>query len=144
MRKAVETRLALVIRPHDMPGCVRSVGCVEHQVPRMRIVIPLLTRRQVHWTEFPLTQWILNASLEAPLLFLITHFEPVFDQNNPAINDELFDHRAEFEKPVALFLGTKTHDILNPGAVVPTAVKDDHLAGCGEVRKVALNIHLTL
>src|SRR5262249_36157523 len=41
-----------------------------------------------------------------------------------------------------LFFGTKTHHILDAGAVVPTAVEDDDFAGCGKMRDVALEVDL--
>src|SRR5678815_388216 len=43
-----------------------------------------------------------------------------------------------------LVLRTEPHDVLDAGAVVPAAVEDDDLAACGEVRQVALQVHLRL
>jgi len=43
-----------------------------------------------------------------------------------------------------LLFGAEPHHRLNPGAIVPTAVEDDHLAGRGKMRHVALYVHLRL
>ena len=43
-----------------------------------------------------------------------------------------------------LLRGAEAHDRLDAGAVVPAAVEDHDLAGRGEVRDVALDVHLRL
>ena len=45
----------------------------------------------------------------------------------------------EFE---ILGFGAETHDVFDPGAVIPTAVEQDDFPGGGEVRHVALKIPL--
>src|SRR5215475_12360776 len=41
-----------------------------------------------------------------------------------------------------LLLGTKSHNVFNPGAVVPAAIEDDDLAGGGKMRHVTLKEYL--
>ncbi len=48
------------------------------------IVVPAAAGWQVHRPELPLAQWIRNAGLEAPFLFLIANFEPEPDQQDSA------------------------------------------------------------
>ena len=43
-----------------------------------------------------------------------------------------------------LLLGAEAHHALDAGAVVPAAVEDHDLAGGGQVRQVALHVHLAL
>ncbi|MNT57534.1 hypothetical protein D3C72_1949070 [compost metagenome] len=38
----------------------------------------------------------------------------------------------------------EAHDALDARAVVPTAIEDHHFARCGQVRQVALHVHLAL
>jgi len=46
------------------------------------------------------------------------------------------------EKLTVLFLGTKAHHLLHPGAVVPAAVEDDDFASGGQLFNVALSMEL--
>ncbi len=48
------------------------------------------------------------------------------------------------EEPFGLLVGAEPHDSLDAGAVVPTAVEDHDLTRGGEVRDVALHVHLRL
>ena len=49
-----------------------------------------------------------------------------------------------FEEASGLLVGAEAHDPLDAGAVVPAAIEDHDLARCGEVRDVALDVHLRL
>ena len=49
---------------------------------------------------------------------------------------------AMLQEPLGLLGGAEPHDGLDAGAVVPAAVEDHDLAGGGQVRDVALDVHL--
>ena len=51
---------------------------------------------------------------------------------------------AELEEALGLRFRAEAHHGLHPGAVVPAAIEDHDLARGGEVRHVALDVHLTL
>src|SRR5262249_14595162 len=54
------------------------------------------------------------------------------------------DGRHLLEEPVGLLRRAEAHDSLDTRPVVPTAVEDDDLAGCREVRQIPLDVHLRL
>ena len=96
------------------------------------------------WAELPLPHRVVDARLEPLLLLLVAHLEPVFDQPDAVVDDVLLEFRADLEEQLVLLLGAKAHDVLNAGAVVPAAVEDHDFAGRGEMRQVALHVHLRL
>ena len=57
------------------------------------------------------------------------------------LNDAL-ELRAGAHELLVLGVGAKAHYPLDPGAVVPTAIEEDHFAGRGQVSDVALEIPL--
>src|SRR4030095_8064603 len=142
MRKAIQARSPLVIRPHDIPGRVLRVRGLEHQVAGARVIVPALAGRQVHRTEFPLAQRVVDAGFEAALLLLVARFQPEFDQLDAAIHDVFFDLWADVEEAAMLLLSTKAHHRLHTSAVIPTAVKDNDFTRRWEMLDVALHIHL--
>ena len=95
-------------------------------------------------TELPLAQRIFDAGLEAPFLLLVAHFEPVLDQDDPAVDDVFLDTGQSSRNRAVLLLGAEAHDVFDPGTVVPTAVENHDLAGRREVLHVPLNVHLGL
>ena len=60
----------------------------------------------------------------------------------PGVDDGLLDEGHELEKPCRLLLGAKPHDRLDAGPVVPAPIEDHDLTAGGEVRHVALEVHL--
>src|SRR5204862_5245905 len=90
----------------------------EHQVPSARVFEPFAARWEVHWTELPLAQRILQAGLEAELLFLVTNLQPNFDKFDSGIYDVFLDLRTKLEKLSMLFGSAETHDVLDPGPIV--------------------------
>ena len=102
--RCVEARALLVVGPDDVPGRDARVGRLEHRVARARVVVPLGARRQVHRAQLPLPQRIVDARLESPLLLLVADFEPELDQDDAALDDVLFELRAELEKALVLLL----------------------------------------
>src|SRR5262249_27362720 len=95
-------------------------------------------------TELPLPDGIVDARLESPFLFLVAHLEPELDQLRSAFDDMLFEIRRELEEALVLVIAAEAHHTLDPGAVVPAAIKDDDLPAGRKMLHVALNEHLTL
>src|SRR6201987_2551718 len=119
-------------------------GRLEHLVSGPRVFIPAAEGFQIHWTKFPLAKRIFNAGFETTLLFLLSYFEPVFDENNPGVHDVFFERGTKFEELAILLFSAKSHDMFNTSAVVPTAVEDNDLARGGKMPKVTLDVHLAL
>jgi hypothetical protein len=110
--------------------------------PAPRIVVPPLKGLQIHWAKFPLSQRILDARLESPLLYFLPYFQPELDQDDSSIHDVLFDLWTELEKRPVLLFRAEAHDVLETCAVVPTSVKNNNFSRGWKMLHVALHIHL--
>src|SRR5271166_6031628 len=142
MRDTVQARPPLVVGANDIPRGMFAVGCIEHQVPGTGEVIPPAKGLQVHGTELPLTDLVVDARLKAALLLRLSDFQPVLDEDNPRVDDVLLHLRTERKEAVMLFFCAEAHHVFHTGAVVPAPVKDHDLAGRGEMLHVALHVHL--
>src|SRR5205085_155438 len=67
-----------------------------------------------------------------------------FDNLDAPVGEVSFDDGTKLKEAPVLLPGAKTHHVLDPGTIVPTAVEDDHLARSREVLNVALHVHLGL
>src|SRR6266480_2004478 len=140
MRDAVEPRTSLVVGNDDVPRRVFGVGGIEHAIARPGIFEPLAARREVHRAELPLADGVVYTRLEAALLFLVADFEPELDELDAAIDQVLFHHRSEIEKPPVFLLRAEPHHMLDAGAVIPTAIENHDLTSGWEERHVALEV----
>ena len=70
------------------------------------------------------------------------HAEPVLDQDDPGADEHPLELRAGAVELLDLLRRREAHHPLDAGAVVPAAVEQDHLAGGGQVRDVALEVPL--
>src|SRR5262249_14544758 len=86
----------------------------------------------------------LNSRLKSPLLLLVADLKPDLDQLDSPGHNVVFQLWAKLEKPAMLLLGAKAHDILDAGAVVPTAVENYNFGLGRKVLDVALEIDLAL
>src|SRR6516165_4028539 len=121
-----------------------GVSSLKHRIPRTRVLVPTAKGFRVHWTEFPLSQRVLDARLKSAFLLVFTYFKPVFDEHDAPVYDILFYDWAQFQEAGVLVLTTKAHYALNTCAVIPATVKDHDLSGRRKVVHVALYIHLRL
>src|SRR5271166_1078072 len=121
MRNTIESRPTFVIGADDVPGRELGAGRFQHHVAGLRVLVPSLVRFEVHRTELPLPQRIVNAGQKTALLLLLSDLKPELDQHDPAINYVLFDLGTQYQKLPVLLLGTKPHDMFNACAIVPTA-----------------------
>src|SRR5580704_4967274 len=85
---------------------------------------------------------ILEARFEAALLFLLTDFQPILDEDDAGVGNIFLHSGAKFEELAILLLSAKAHDALHAGAVVPTAVEDDNFTSSRKMRHVTLHVHL--
>ena len=82
------------------------------------------------------------AFLEATALLLAADREPEFDEVDPTVHQLALKQRSLADELLVFLLAAKTHDPLDPGAVIPGAVKHDDFARGGKVLHVALKIPL--
>ena len=140
MQLSLARRLSSV-RTINQGACLLSV-VLSMRSRAFEYVVPLSIGFHVHRAELPLAQRVIDAGQKAPLLFFLSDFKPYLDQDDAAVDNEFFDLRAKFQEAIALLLGGKTHDGLNAGAIVPTAIEDNDLAAGWKLFDVTLNIHL--
>src|SRR6266571_3684658 len=76
-------------------------------------------RFNIHRAELPDLPAIMNPRFEAAVLLFLADFQPVLNQENAIINNEMLD----------------------ASAVVPTAVENDDFACCRKTLHIALNVH---
>jgi hypothetical protein len=80
--------------------------------------------------------------LEPALLFFLSNFHPVLDDNHPGVNHIPFGNRAEFQEFLMLFRGAETHHVFHAGAVLPASVESYDLPCSGKILHITLEIHL--
>src|SRR4029079_9400848 len=144
VRDAIQPCAPVVVGAHHVPRRVLAVRRVEHYVARLGVAVPVLVRFRVHRTQFPLTQWIVDAVQEALFLLLFADFQPELYENDTGVGDVLFDRRRQLEEPLVSLLAYKTHDVFNAGAVVPAAIEDHDFPGRRKLFDVALEKELGL
>jgi hypothetical protein len=98
MRNAIEAAAAFVVSADNMPRCLLRVGGLKHEVSSLRIIIPSPIGLKVHRAQLPLPHRIVDSLQEAPFLFLLSDFEPYFDQNNPAAYNVSLNRRAALQE----------------------------------------------
>ena len=76
------------------------------------------------------------------MLFLFRYFEPVLQKDDALADQKALEDGAVPEKFPVLFIGTKAHHVLNPGAVIPAPVEDDDFTSGGQLFNVALSMDL--
>src|SRR6185436_19323694 len=92
----------------------------------------------------PLPDGVLDPGLEAALLLVGGDLQPVLEEADPGLHDLTLEAGADLQEAAVLLLGAEAEDVLDAGPVVPAAVEDHDLAGCREVREIALDVHLAL
>src|SRR5262245_24426180 len=65
MTDAVDARLHLVVGPHDVPRRALEVGGLEHDVARVRVLVPLRMGREIQCAQFPLPAFVGQARDES-------------------------------------------------------------------------------
>src|SRR5713101_8942033 len=144
MRNAIQPGPLLVIRVNDVPGCVLAVGRFQHAIACARVVVPAAEGFQIHGAELPLPERVLNPRLEAAVLLLLANLQPILDEGDAAVHEIFLDGWADLQESVVFLLRTETHDVFDARSVVPATVENHDLTGSGEMRHVALYVHLAL
>src|ERR1700677_2011166 len=142
MMHEVEARALFVDRVHDPPPGLRNMGALEHHFLRLGVVLPTAPRLEIHWTQLPLLQRVVNAAEKTQVLLLVCNREPVFQQLDARANQHALELRHGAEELLVLLGRAEPHDSLDARTVVPTPVEEDDFAGCGEVRYIALEVPL--
>src|ERR1700730_13751372 len=110
-----------------------AVGGAQHHVASPRVVVPTPIGFDIHWAQFPVPKRVVDSSRKSSVLLLHPDVEPQLDQYYAGLDDVLFDLRAQIQKPPMLSGAAKSHDVLDAGAVIPTAIEYDDLAGGWEM-----------
>src|SRR3954447_18724146 len=138
MRDAVEPCPALVVGTNDIPGRMFRAGRLQHQVPRLRIVVPSPVGFRIHRAQLPLTERIVDSRLEPALLLVHSDLEPELDKDDATCDDIFLHLWTERKESLVLRRRTEAHHIFDAGAVVPAAVEDDDFTCSRKMLHVAL------
>src|SRR5579864_8528140 len=99
------------------------MGAMQHLVARSCVCRPKLYGEPVDRADLPLAQRIAPTLFEPTRLLLPVDVEIIFEQPDAAIDQHPLKDGRIVEKPFYLFFGTKPHDALDAGTVVPGAVE---------------------
>jgi hypothetical protein len=141
MRDAIQARLLLVVGIDDPPRRLGDVSALQHHLFGFGVLLPARPRLDVHGTELPLLEWIVDAHEEAKLLLFVADGEPVLQQDNARTHQHALEFGNGMEEFLVLLFRAESHHPLDAGAVVPAAVEQDDFSA-GQMRGVALKIPL--
>src|SRR5208283_5759754 len=99
---------------------------------------------QVHGAQLPALRRISDARHEPTVLLLLRNVQPVLEQDDAVVDQEVFEDGTAFEKLLVFLLGAEAHDELDASAVVPASVEDDNFSARRKMLDVALRIDLRL
>src|SRR5215471_2717938 len=99
-------------------------------------------RLHIHRAELPDLPAIMNPCFEAAVLLFLADFQPVFDQDNALLDNEMLTNRSILEEFLILLVGAETHHVLDASPIVPTSVENDDFARRWKMRHIALEVHL--
>src|SRR5580704_3004920 len=144
MSERIQPRPPLIVGMHDIPRRPRGVGREEHLVACPRVVEPVGIRFEIHVGQLPDLAPVVDAPLQAPRLLFGADLQPILQQNDPGIDDELLEYGHHLQEAFGLLLGAEPHHALDPGSVVPAAVEDHDLPCRRQMWNVSLGVHLRL
>src|SRR5580704_18447276 len=144
MSERIQPRPPLIVGMHDIPRRPRGVGREEHLVACPRVVEPAGIRFEIHVGQLPDLAPVVDAPLQAPRLLFGADLQPILQQNDPGIDDDLLEYGHHFQEAFGLLLGAEPHHTLDPGSVVPAAVEDHDLPCRRQMWNVSLGVHLRL
>ena len=104
-------------------------------VLRLGVVEPAAAGLQVHRRDLPPLGAVAHALLEALLLLLVGHREPVLHQDQAGADQHPLELRRRAEELLVLGFRAEAHHVFDAGAVVPGAVEQDDLPGRRQVRR---------
>ena len=142
MRDAVQPCALLIVTVHDPPPRFRDVGTLEHFFLGGSIILPAPTRFKIHRRQLPLLERIVNTHVEAEFLLLVADRKPILDEDDPRSHQHPLKLGYIVEKLFDLHRRCKAHHPLDSGTIIPAPVEENDLAGCREMRDIALEIPL--
>src|SRR5262249_24060918 len=142
MVDAVKTCAFLGHPLDDPPRGLRNMRSLQHCLLGFRVLLPAPARFQIHRTELPLLDRVMDSHQEPEMLFLVRCGHTVLDQNDPGTDVHALEVRYRAEKLFDILLRAETHNALDADAVVPTAVEQHDLAASGKMRQVTLEVPL--
>src|SRR5919106_1554211 len=143
MVDAVQPGVTLVVCVDHPPWGLLGVGVCEHLVLGARVVLPAVAGLDVHRRQLPAFGGIVEPGLEAFLLLLVAHREPVLDQDGAGTDQHALELRTRAHELLHLLVAGEAHHALDARAVVPGAVEQNHLAGSRQLLDVALEVPLS-
>src|SRR3984893_4926191 len=142
MRDAVQAHLLLVVGVDDPPRRLGDISALQHDLFGFGVLLPARPRLDVHGTELPLLEWIVDAHEEAKLLLLVADGKPILQQDNARTDQHALEFGNGMEEFLVLFFRAESHHPLDAGAVVPATVEQGDFSAGRQMRRVALNIPL--
>ncbi len=99
-------------------------------------------RFHIHRAELPDFPTILNPCLEAAVLLFLADFQPILDQENTILKDEVFSNGGILEECLVLLVCSEAHHMLDASPIVPTTIENDDFARSRKMSHIALDVHL--
>src|ERR1700761_749879 len=103
MMDAVQSSALLVDGVHHPPLRLGNMGTLQHHFFRLGVILPATPGLEVHWTQFPLLEWIVDAAEEPDILLLVRYREPVFQQTDARTHQHAFELRYRTIELLVLF-----------------------------------------
>src|SRR5689334_23382223 len=128
MMDAIEARLLLIDCFDYPPWSFQNVGSLEHELLGPGVLFPAAAGFQIHRTELPLLEGIMNARQEAVVLLFIGDRKPVLDQDDAGADQHPLKFGNTTEEFFTFVTGAKPHDLFHPRTVVPATVEQHDLA----------------
>jgi len=127
---------------HDPPARLGNVRALEHHFLRLGVVLPAAARFEIHGTELPLLQRIVDTAENRKYCSSSVIENQYFNSLMPERTSMRSNSGTERKNSSYSSARAEPHDLLDARTVVPAAVEQDDFAGCGEVRHIALEIPL--
>src|SRR5262249_17037219 len=144
MLNAVQPGALLVDGLHNPPWSLRNARAFEHYLLCLGIGLPTPPRLNVHRTELPLLERIMDAHQETELLLLVGDREPIFDEDDAGTDQHALELRHGAEELLDLLLRAEAHHALDTGPVVPAAIEQHDLAAGRQMWHIPLEVPLHL
>src|SRR5690349_14573411 len=104
----------------------------------------MLARLDIDRRQLPAFHGAIEAVLEARLLHGLVAAQPIFEQEHSVIDEVPLELGSSVEEILGLVGRAETHDLFDPGAIVPAAVEQHDLTTRRQMLDVALEIPLCL
>ena len=115
---------------------------LQHGFARLGVVGIVRACLHVDRRQLPLLQRVLQAFGEALFLLGLVNPQPVLQQHDAIVDQQLLEHRRLLQESLVLRVGAEAHHFFHAGTVVPAAVHQQDFAGGRQVRHITLEIPL--